>query len=258
MSDGAKFQATNPNATTLSAAPPAAFGFLTSRPAAISVNGSSLGPVPGTLGLVAGPVSINSAATLAAPGGTIHVTSAAGIGEVPVDPRNTAGLTVASFGSVDIEDGSTLDAGNPNRLGPGGSVFIHAGALTINASEIGADNYGSGAGGVIMLRGERRSLCPTALLCTRRHWAAAAAPVYLFRPLRPAASRRCQPGADRQRRPGERGPACRIDKPADTDEWWPAGEHHPGTGNGGLVAVSADSMVIDGRAPPMWRSPPAL
>ena len=154
MSDGAKFQATNPNATTLSAAPPAAFGFLTSRPAAISVNGSSLGPVPGTLGLVAGPVSINSAATLAAPGGTIHVTSAAGIGEVPVDPRNTAGLTVASFGSVDIEDGSTLDAGNPNRLGPGGSVFIHAGALTINASEIGADNYGSGAGGVIMLRGE--------------------------------------------------------------------------------------------------------
>ena len=40
----------------------------------------------GTLGLVAGPVSINSAATLAAPGGTIHVTSAAGSGEVPVDP----------------------------------------------------------------------------------------------------------------------------------------------------------------------------
>src|SRR5947199_2294968 len=50
MSDGAKFQATNPDASTLSAAPPAAFGFLTARPATISVNGSSLGPVPGTLG----------------------------------------------------------------------------------------------------------------------------------------------------------------------------------------------------------------
>ena len=81
MSDGAKFQATNPDASTMSAAPPVAFGFLTPKPAAITVNGSSLGPVPGTLGLVAGPVSINSAATLAAPGGTIHVTSAAGSGE---------------------------------------------------------------------------------------------------------------------------------------------------------------------------------
>ena len=52
MSDGAKFQATNPDASTMSAAPPVAFGFLTPKPAAITVNGSSLGPVPGTLGLV--------------------------------------------------------------------------------------------------------------------------------------------------------------------------------------------------------------
>lgn len=154
MSDGAKFQATNPDASTLSAAPPAAFGFLTAKPAAISVNGSSLGPVPGTLGLVAGPVSINSAANLTAPGGTIHVTSAAGAGEVPVDPRNSAALTVGNFGSVDIKGGSKLDVGNPGVPGTGGSVFIHAGALTIDASEIGADNYGSGSGGVIALRGE--------------------------------------------------------------------------------------------------------
>jgi filamentous hemagglutinin family protein len=154
MSDGAKFQATNPDASTLSAAPPAAFGFLTPKPAAISVNGSSLGPVPGTLGLVAGPVSINSAANLTAPGGTIHVTSAAATGEVPVDPRNTPALTVGNFGSVDIKGGSKLDVGNPGVLGTGGSVFIHAGALTIDASEIGADNYGSGSGGVIALRGE--------------------------------------------------------------------------------------------------------
>jgi filamentous hemagglutinin family protein len=147
MSDGAKFQATNPNASTLSAAPPAAFGFLISKPAAISVNGSSLGPVPGTLGLVAGPISINSAATLTAPSGTIQVTSAAGAGEVPVDPHNTAALTVGNFGSVDIKGGSRLDVGNLGGLGAGGSVFTHAGALTISASEIGADNYGSGQGG---------------------------------------------------------------------------------------------------------------
>ena len=114
MSDGAKFQATNPDASTLSAAPPAAFGFLTARPAAITVNGSTLGPVPGTLGVVAGPVSITGA-TLSAPAGTIHVTSVAGTGEVPVDPRNTAALTVTSFGPVDIKGGSTLDVSDPSE-----------------------------------------------------------------------------------------------------------------------------------------------
>ncbi len=119
MSDGSKFQATNPDASTLSAAPPAAFGFLTPKPAAITVNGSSLGPAPGaTLGLVAGPVSINSAASLAAPGGAIHVTSAAGTGEVPVDPRNAAALTVGNFGPVEIKGGSKLDVGNPGSSAP--------------------------------------------------------------------------------------------------------------------------------------------
>jgi filamentous hemagglutinin family protein len=42
MADGAKFQATHPDGSTLSAAPPAAFGFLTASPARISVNGSKL------------------------------------------------------------------------------------------------------------------------------------------------------------------------------------------------------------------------
>src|SRR5437899_7312169 len=153
MSDGAKFPATNPGGSTLSAAPPAAFGFLTSKPAALTVNGSTLGPVPGTLGLVGGPVSITGS-TLSAPAGTIHVTSAAGIGEVPVDPRNTAALTVTSFGPVGIKGGSTLDVSDPKNLGSGGSVFIRAGALTINSSEINADNYGSGAGGMLSLRGD--------------------------------------------------------------------------------------------------------
>jgi filamentous hemagglutinin family protein len=153
MSDGAKFQATNADASTLSAAPPVAFGFLTATPAQISVNGSTLGPVPGTLGLVGGPVSI-SGGTLAAPAGTIHVTSAAGTGEVPVDPRNKSALTVTSFGPVAVTGGSTLNVSDPVNLGSGGSVFIRSGALTIDASEINADNYGSGQGGTLFLRGD--------------------------------------------------------------------------------------------------------
>jgi filamentous hemagglutinin family protein len=155
MSDGAKFQATNPDGSTLSAAPPAAFGFLTASPMAISVNGSTLGPVAGTLGLVGGPVLINGA-TLAAPAGAIHVTSAAGTGDVPVDPRNTAALTVSNFGPVDIKGHSKLDVSDPNGLGSGGSVFIRSGALTIDASEINADNYGSGPGGQLVLQADSK------------------------------------------------------------------------------------------------------
>src|SRR5215469_10026709 len=155
MSDGAKFQATNPDGSTLSAAPPAAFGFLNASPAKITVNGSILGPVPGTLALVGGPVSITGG-ILTAPAGTIHVTSAAGTGEVPVDPRNTPALTVTSFGPVAVKGGSTLNVSDPNNLGSGGSVFIRSGALTIDASNINADNYGSGAGGKLVLRGDNR------------------------------------------------------------------------------------------------------
>jgi filamentous hemagglutinin family protein len=153
MADGKRFQATNPSGSTLSAAPPSAFGFLTATPARITVNGSTLGPVPGTLGLVGGPpVTIENGASLSAPAGTIHVASVAGAGEVPVDPRNTAALTVTSFGPVNIGGGSMLDVSNRNGIGAGGSVFIRSGALTIDASEINADNYGSGAGGQIALQ----------------------------------------------------------------------------------------------------------
>jgi hypothetical protein len=127
---------------------------------AITVNGSMLAPgpahpgsLPANLGLVGGPVTITGA-TLRAPAGTIHVASAARTGEVPVDPRNAAALTVTSFGPVAVKGGSTLDVSNPGALGAGGSVFIRSGALTIDASEINADNYGSGAGGTLFLRGD--------------------------------------------------------------------------------------------------------
>src|SRR3954452_18743233 len=87
--DGARFQATNPDASTLTSAPPVAFGFLTPNPRPVRVeNGANLGiAAGGTLGLVGGPVTI-SGGVLQAPGGTVHLTSAAGPGEVSVDPRS--------------------------------------------------------------------------------------------------------------------------------------------------------------------------
>jgi filamentous hemagglutinin family protein len=153
-SDGARFQATNPSGSTLSAAPPAAFGFLTASPPALTVNGSQLGPVRGTLGMVGGPVTISNGATLSAPAGKIHVTGVASAGEVPVDPANTAAMTVSRLAPVSIAGGVKLDVSDPVLLASGGSVFVNAGALTMDASEINADNHGTGNGGTVSLFGE--------------------------------------------------------------------------------------------------------
>ena len=155
MSDGARFQATNPGGSTFSAAAPTAFGFLNTAPPAITFNGSTLAVNPGqTLGLVGGPVTIDNGATLAAPSGTIHVTSAAGTGEVPVDPTNVSALTVASFGAVSIAGGSTLDVSDPVGKTSGGSIYIKSGTLTISdGGFLDGTNYGTGAGGVISLYG---------------------------------------------------------------------------------------------------------
>ena len=104
MSDGSRFQATNPNGSTLTAAPPAAFGFLTATPGAITVNGATLTtPTGQTLGLVGGAINL-AGATLNAPQGTIHLTAAASVGEVPVAPGGGP-ATVTQMAPIAITQG---------------------------------------------------------------------------------------------------------------------------------------------------------
>jgi filamentous hemagglutinin family protein len=156
MRDGARFQATDPDASTLSAAPPEAFGFLSAAPGRVVVDGATLQGAPGrALGLVGGPVTI-SGGTLSAPAGTVHIASAAGPGEAPVDPRAGAGPapTVGRFGPVRVEGGSRIAVGDAAGRTSGGSVFVRAGELSIAASAIDADNHGPGPGGVVSLRGD--------------------------------------------------------------------------------------------------------
>ncbi len=153
MANGARFRATHPKASTLTAAPPAAFGFLDAKPPAITVNGSLL-EARGTIGLVGGPVSIRKAKI--APAGAIDVASVAGEGEVPVNPRSAQGLTAKRFGRVTITGGSTLEVGNPGGHGHAGSVFIRSGSLTIDDSTIEADNHGARTGGEIVLEADGR------------------------------------------------------------------------------------------------------
>jgi filamentous hemagglutinin family protein len=160
MSDGTRFQATNPGGSILSCAPPAAFGFLNAAPGRITVKGSKLGVPSGqTLDLAGGPVwitaasptSITGGAALSAPAGTIRVTSVAGPGEIPAAKGTGSKPTVTSYGPVDITNASRLNvSGRVN----GGSVFIRAQALTIDGSQINGDNLGSGSGGRLVLRAD--------------------------------------------------------------------------------------------------------
>ncbi len=148
LRDGARFQATNPDASTLTAAPPEAFGFLSANPRPVTVNGSRLElPSGGTLGLVGGNVTI-SGSVLLAPGGTVHVASAAGPGEVPVDPRAGPPYTVARSGTVQVVNNSTI-------YPSGGSVFIRAGELLVSASTIVTDDLIPGRNGVLSLHADR-------------------------------------------------------------------------------------------------------
>jgi filamentous hemagglutinin family protein len=248
MADGTKFQATNPDGSTLSAAPPAAFGFLTATPAQISVNGSTLGPVPGTLGLVGGPVSIVGA-TLSAPAGTIHVASAAATGEVPVDPRDASGLTVTSLGPVVIKGGSTLDVSDPTNLGSGGSVFMRSGNLTIDASTINADNYGAGAGGTLVLRGDSQvALSSGASVHAVAYNTGSGAGVAISTAASASISADSSTVMTRSTGPGSAGPLSVETGQLALSNGAEFASSSQGTGNGGSIGITAGSILLDGRA----------
>ena len=158
LSDGSRFQATNPSGSTLSAAAPAAFGFLNAAPPALTLNGSTLSVNQGqTLGLAGGQISL-SGATLQAPGGTVHLTGVASAGEVPVDPQNQAAMTVTALAPVSVTQHSTITVSNGNGVGAAGSVFVKSGALTIDNSKIDALNFGPVAGGPINIAADSLSI----------------------------------------------------------------------------------------------------
>ena len=100
LGDGGRFEATSPENSVLTVAPPEAFGFLGERqPAGIAVQGSRLQVPDGeTLSVVGGDIRIADG-TLYASGGRIDMVSVASPGEVlPHAPD----LGVASFERLGI------------------------------------------------------------------------------------------------------------------------------------------------------------
>ncbi|MBI1774922.1 MAG: filamentous hemagglutinin N-terminal domain-containing protein [Proteobacteria bacterium] len=150
LADGARFQATNPTASSFTAAPPVAFGFLGPNPAALTVQGSFLAvPSGASLSLVGGPVTIANG-LIQAPGGTVNIASARNPGESAVDQAQVVN-PVLPDGVVSITTGSTIDVGDVTGILPAGTIRIRGGAITMDASTAQAKNTGSSpAGGIVI------------------------------------------------------------------------------------------------------------
>jgi filamentous hemagglutinin family protein len=152
---------------------PAAFGFLSSSPAAITVDGAFLAVPPGQgISFVGGNrtftrddtgdtvqpgVSIIGGAYINAPSGPINVVSVASPGEVLLPSMQTApnvnGQSFITMGAITL-DGATLDASGNSTFGDGsgGAVIIRGGQLVAtNGAGIftSPDPSSTGQGGAV-------------------------------------------------------------------------------------------------------------
>jgi filamentous hemagglutinin family protein len=150
--DGANsgiFHADPGKTSVLTTAPVAAYGFLGSNPGAITVQGSQLSVTPGqSISLVGGNITVQNGtlengtvqpARLLAPNGQINLATAASPGEFllqgfqgPPDPSlltgpNINGASFASFGSVHLASGSTVDVSQTGD----GKLSIRGGQLVL-------------------------------------------------------------------------------------------------------------------------------
>jgi len=149
LADGAVFNAV-PNLAAdslLTTAPVAAFGFLGSNPAAITVQGSQLAVAEGkAISLVGGDITIGG--SLKAPGGTIALASVASPGEALMTNSGTVELfdaagqpLLAALGNIVIAPGSLVDvSGNA-----AGTIAIRGGKLTMTDSQVLAVTHDANA-----------------------------------------------------------------------------------------------------------------
>ncbi len=168
LSDGGRFEATVPENSVLTTAAPAAFGFLSGAPSAITFQGSLLlVPTGKSLSVVGGDITIENA-NLIAPQGTINLISAASAGEAVMEGAvfNTDSFTaLGSISITETRDEADMPAhdfsgeliGSLDTCGDGGGkIFIRAGTLFVDAAQMHSDTYGdlNGQGIDVSIAGE--------------------------------------------------------------------------------------------------------
>lgn len=150
------FHANTAQASVLTSAPVAAFGFLGSNPGAITVQGSQLSVTPGqSISLVGGNITVQSGvlddgttiqpARLSAPGGQINLASVASPGEILAGTLdyapNVNAQSFGALGSINISQQSVIDVSGNG----GGTVLIRGGQFLLDNSTISARVTGPGS-----------------------------------------------------------------------------------------------------------------
>ncbi len=147
LADGGHFDASNPAASLLTSAAPAAFGFVKVSPVPVTVNGSALAvPVGQALSIVGGSGTTIQNATLTAAAGRINVLAVNGSGNITGDPADVAASLIYDAllppGDVAIS-GSALNVSGLRS----GAIGIRAANLGITNSTLKVFNSGSTSGG---------------------------------------------------------------------------------------------------------------
>jgi filamentous hemagglutinin family protein len=143
MADGEKFSANLSQQSVLTSAPPAAFGFLSSNPAPITIQGSALQVPEGkTLSVIGGDLQIMGG-SLSAPHGQLNLASVASAGEViPTVSEQGTDLKMEGFsrlGTIEASQGAHLNTDGEG----GGSVLIRGGRLVVDNATISSNTQGN-------------------------------------------------------------------------------------------------------------------
>jgi large exoprotein involved in heme utilization and adhesion len=162
--------------SVLTPASPTAFGFTSSNPAPITVDGSFLFVLgsdpanPPTLALVGGSIDVTNGAYLLASGGKLLLASAAWSGTGPFAEVTlpTAVMSPEIIGSatrlpITVSGGAILDAQDQffAAEGRGGTVYIRGGPFTLDNSSISSFTTGSSNGNAVGIDIEVASMTAT-------------------------------------------------------------------------------------------------
>ncbi|MGH8504156.1 MAG: filamentous hemagglutinin N-terminal domain-containing protein, partial [Gammaproteobacteria bacterium] len=143
-----------PDASTLTVAPPASFGFLDANLAPITVLAGAVNqplqvPAGETISLVGGDVVVRGS-VLFAPSGRINIASVASPGEVRTAGGGLAVDSFAELGDIRLSQGAIVSANDADE--GGGSIVIRGGQLVANNSFVFANTFGDLNGHGINIR----------------------------------------------------------------------------------------------------------
>ena len=147
LADGGVFHVNPQNASVLTVASPAAFGFVNPMPASVTIDQTVLAVPQGkTLSVIGGDVQLVGG-ILRAANGLIQIASAASAGEViPSAPAQSLDLAVGSFarlGQIQLSAGANATT---SSAAGAGTVLIRGGRLIVDNAFLNANSQGAGNG----------------------------------------------------------------------------------------------------------------